>query len=157
MTVANRLRILAVALTLFSARIDANEGQKQSVGAEKPIVYNHVTKDSTRPDDAEARKLYRGKFKIVDFRDERGYIRSKVTKKLIPRPVVENGHSVKGDVRLIFVVNQHGRAVMPFVVHSTNSKLNKTVLDVITQWRGTPALLNGAPIAVLLYQDFTFK
>ena len=157
MTVANRLGILAVTLALFSARLDANEGKKQSVGAEKPIVYNHVSKSSERPDDAEAKKLYRGKFKIVDFSDERGYVRSKVTKELIPRPVIENGHSVKGDVRLIFVVNQQGRAVMPFVVHSTNAKLNKTALDIITQWRGTPALLNGVPIAVLLHQDFTFK
>src|SRR5206468_3928927 len=55
-------------------------------------------------------------------------------------PVIENGRSVKGDVRIVFVVNQEGRAVMPFVVHSTNRKLNKTVLDIITQWRGTPAL-----------------
>jgi len=157
MTVANRLGILAIALALFSARLDANEGQKQPVGAEKPIVYNHVSKGSERPDDAEARKLYRGKFKIVDCSGERGYVRAKVTRKLIPRRVVENGHSVKGDVRLIFVVNQQGRAVMPFVVRSTNTKLNKTVLDIITQWRGTPALLNGAPIAVLLCQDFTFK
>jgi hypothetical protein len=156
MTVANRLRILAVALALFTTRLDANEGQKQSVGAENPTVYNHVSKASER-DDVEAKKLYRGKFKIVDFRDERGYIRSKVTRKLIPRPVVENGHSVKGDVRLVLVVNQEGRAVMPFVVHSTNPKLNKTVLDGITQWRATPALLNGAPIAVLMYQDFTFN
>jgi len=140
MSVANRLRILAIVLALLTVQLDANEGQKQSLGAEKPTVYHHVRKGSERPDDAEARAQYRGKFRIVDFSDDRGYIRSKVTKKLIPRPVIENGRSVKGDVRIVFVVNQEGRAVMPFVVHSTNRKLNKTVLDIITQWRGTPAL-----------------
>jgi hypothetical protein len=157
MTVSSRLRILAVALVLLTARHNANGSQKPSTGSEKPVVYNHVSKGSESMDDVKARKLYERSFKIVDFSDERGYVRSKVTRKVIPRPVIENGHSVKGDARLIFVVNQQGRAVMPFVVRSTNTKLNKTVLDIITQWRGTAARLNGAPIAVLLHQDFTFK
>ncbi len=156
MAVAHQLRIVAVTLALLTPQLGANAGQKQSLGAEKHIVYNHIDKGSERPGNAEAKALYREKFKIIDFSGERGYTRSKNTKRLIPRPVIENGRSVKGDVRVVFIVNQEGRVVMPFVVHSTNMKLNQTVLNVITRWRGTPALLNGAPIAVLLYQDFRF-
>jgi len=156
MAVAHRLIILALSLALLIPQLEANAGQKQSLGADKPMVYNHVDKGSESPGDTEAKTLYREKFKIVDFSSERGYTRSKNTKRLIPRPVIENGRSVKGDVRLVFIVNQEGRVVMPSVVHSTNTKLNQTVLNVITQWRGTPALLNGTPIAVLLYQDFRF-
>ena len=157
MFVPYRLGILALALSLLTARLDAGKNQKQSVKTDKPIVYNHFGKGSARSYDTKVRALYRDKFKIIDFSDERGYVRSKVTRKLIPRPVIENGRSVKGEVRVVIVVNQEGRPMMPFVVSSTNSKLNQAVLNVIAQWRGTPALLNGRPIAVLLHQDFTFK
>ena len=156
MAVAHRLRILALTLALLVPHLEANAGQKESLRANKPIVYDHVEKGSESPGDAEAKALYREKFKIIDFSGERGYTHSKNTKRLIPRPVIENGRTVKGDVRLVFIVNQEGHVVMPSVVHSTNTKLNQAVLNVITQWRGTPALLNGAPIAVLLYQDFRF-
>ena len=157
MTVPHRVGILAVALSFLTPRLDAHENQRRPVRTEKPIVYNHVGKNSERSDDAKAKTLYREKFKIIDFSGERGYTRSKVTKKLIPPPVIEYGRSVKGDVRVVIVVNQDGRPIMPFVVRSTNPKLNQAVLNVIAQWRGTPALLNGSPIAVLLYQDFTFR
>ncbi|PYJ04636.1 MAG: hypothetical protein DME95_07215 [Verrucomicrobia bacterium] len=140
MSVANRLRILAIVLALLTVQLDANEGQKQSLGPRSL----QFTTTSVRA--LSARMTLKrghstgGSLELSIFSDDRGYIRSKVTKKLIPRPVIENGRSVKGDVRIVFVVNQEGRAVMPFVVHSTNRKLNKTVLDIITQWRGTPAL-----------------
>jgi len=94
MSVPHRLRILALALSLLAARLDAAENQKQSVRTEKPIVYNHVGKGSARSYDTKAKALYRDKFKIVDFSDERGYIRSKVTRKLIPRPALLNGRPI---------------------------------------------------------------
>ena len=153
----HRLWIVAILLSLLTPPLDANEGRETISREAKPTVYNHIGKGSDRSVNAKAKALYRGKFTIVDFSDNRGYSRSMVTKELIPRPVFENGRSVKGDVRVVVVVNQEGRALMPFVVHSTNPKLNQTVLNVITQWRGTPARLNGTPIAVLLHQDFTFK
>ena len=156
MAAAYRLRILALTFALLIPQLQANARQKESLGRDKPVVYNHVDKDSESLGAPEAKARYREKFKIIDFSDERGYTRSKNTKRLIPRPVIENGRSLKGDVRLAFIVNQEGRVVMPSVIHSTNTKLNQAVLNVITQWRGTPALLNGVPIAVLLYQDFRF-
>jgi hypothetical protein len=157
MIVPQRLWILPVAVSLLTPRVDAYENQKQSVRMERPMVYNYVGKGSESADNTKAKPLYREKFRIIDFSADRGYTRSKVTKKLIPRPVIENGRSVKGDVRVVLVVNQVGRPIMPFVLSSTNSKLNQAVLNVIAQWRGTPALLNGRPIAVLLHQDFRFN
>ena len=90
------------------------EGQKQSAASRKPTVYNFVGIGSDRAGDAEIRAVYREKFNIVDFSDERAYISSKVTKRLLPRPIIEGGRTVKAFVRV--VVDKEGRVIQPFVL-----------------------------------------
>lgn len=121
----------------------------------KPAVYVYVGK-SERIGYAEVKARYGKKFRIVDLKDERGYTRSKVTIKVTPNSVYESGQIVRGSVRLMFIVTEKGRVLEPFVLSSTDARLNDTVLTFIMRWRGTPARLNNIPISVVLAQDFTF-
>jgi len=150
MSFRHLLILFAVALCITAPPIHAKEERKST-------VYNFIGKGSERTGEAEAKALYHDRFKVVDFTDERGYTRSKCTTRLIPRPVIDGGRSVTGYVRVVFVVSTDGHVVEPLVLRSTNRKLDKTVLEIISRWRGTSALLNGIPIAILLSQDFTFR
>jgi len=142
---------LLVAVPLYAA------AAKEALALDgKPAVYCSVGKGSERHFDAEVKAHYGKKFKIVGLNDERGYTRSRATTKVIPQPLYESGQMVQGSVRVVFIVTDKGRVLEPFVLTSTNAKLNRTVLDIIMQWRGTPARLNDVPISVILAQDFTF-
>jgi TonB family protein len=121
----------------------------------KPVIYIYVGKGSERRGEV-VKSVYGGKFRIVELTDDRGYTRSRATAPVIPRPLYESGQMLYGDVRLIFIVTEKGRVIEPFVLTSTNKKLNRTLLDIILQWRGTPARLNGVPISTVLAQDFSF-
>jgi hypothetical protein len=109
-----------------------------AVGA-KPVIYIYVGKGPERRGDTEVKSAYGGKFRIVELTDERGYTRSRASHPVIPRPLYESGQLVEGSARLVFIVTDKGRVIEPFVLTSTNKRLNRTVLDIISQWRGTPA------------------
>lgn len=158
MSFARCLAIITIAVMAAAIpELHARQRAEQLVADRKPTVYNYVGKGYDRSVGAEAKSRYRDRFNVVDFNDERGYVRSKNTKQVIPRALIEGGRTVKGFVRVVFIVNENGRVIQPFVLRSTNQKLNDMVIDVIKQWSGRPALLNGTPIAILLGQDFTFR
>ena len=77
MAVAYQLVLLALTLVLRIPQLEANAGQKESLEADKPIVYDYVEKGSESPGDVEAKAPYREKFRTVDFSGEHGYTRSK--------------------------------------------------------------------------------
>jgi TonB family protein len=121
----------------------------------KPTVYNYVGKGPEHTDEPGLKPFYE-RYNVVNFTDDHGYTRSKCTRPLMPRPLWNGGFYAKGFVSVAFIVTSTGRVIEPVVLHSTNSKLDETVLETISRWRGTPARLNGLPIAILLYQEFTF-
>ncbi len=149
MGVTHPLVVFLVALCIAATSLHGKEGPK-------PTVYNYVGKEPERSVEPGLKPFYE-RFNVVNFTDDHGYTRSRCTNRLIPRPVIDGGHSTKGSVSVAFIVTSAGRVIEPVVFRSTNRKLDKTVLDTISQWRGTPALLNGRPVAILLYQDFTFE
>ena len=144
--------------SLIPAFILPNLNAKERTdGREKPVVYNHTLKDGD-PGDQMVRARYGKKYRIVEFRNDPTYIPSKNTKRIAPTPQRDAaGNLLTGSVRLCLIVTTEGRVLEPFVERSTNRKLDPVVLEVIKQWRGTPARLNGQPISIALYQDFTFR
>src|SRR5205823_766443 len=98
------------------------------------------------------------KFRIIEFRNEPTYIHPKNAKRIIPTPQRDAaGNLVTGFVRVCVIVTAEGRAIEPFVLRSTNTKLDPVVLGVIRQWSSAPARLHGQPISIALSQDFTFR
>ncbi len=148
-TLTHPLAVFVVALCLTAPSLHGKEGRK-------PTVYNYVGKGPEQTVEPGLKPFYE-RFNVVNFTDDHGYTRSKCTKRLIPRPVSDFGRYAKGFVSVGFIVTSNGRVIEPVVLRSTNRKLDNTVLETISQWRGTPALLKGVPIAILLYQDFKFQ
>jgi hypothetical protein len=121
----------------------------------KPVIYNYIGKGSERAGEAEVKAHYGTKFRIVDI-GEPGFIRTKLTQRVPPRPLIESGRLIKGSVRVIYIITSEGRLIEPFVLSSTDNRLNPIVLAAIAQWRVTPATLNGVAISSICGQDFRF-
>ena len=120
-------------------------------------IYNYVPKHSELGQDA-AKAVYSRKFRIVDFHDDSRYERSKCTFKVIPQPQrTPAGRLITGYVRVVLIVTTEGRVLEPFVLRSTEARLNGSALEAVKKWRGTPARLNGSPIPIILHQDFRFR
>ena len=147
----------AVGIAVLAARLNAAPSSRGASAAGKPILYNYVGERARTEGEAHMKAVYGGKFKIVDFGDERSYIPAKITHRVTPEPVVEFGQAVKGHVLVVFVVTADGRVKEPLVLRSTNRKLNQPVLDTVVRWRCTPARLRGVAVPTTLGQDFDFK
>lgn len=124
--------------------------------SEKPKVYNYVGPGADLAGDSEMKAIFGKKYAIVDLVNKKGYVASKPTTRVSPKPLMENGHALEGSVRVALIVNAQGQVREPVVISSTNRKLNETVLNAIRQWRGTPARLNGVAVPMVYSQDFTF-
>jgi TonB family protein len=156
MTRFRLIPIVFVSVFVAGGRLSHVEGAAVSgPPSAKPKVYNHIGKGSGRSREAEIKAHYSNKYTIVDIGDQ-GYVRSEATRIVIPRAVVQFGQLMSGSVRVAFIVTAEGKVADTFVVTSTNRQLNSKVTDIIQQWRGRPARLNGVPIATLRVQDFTF-
>jgi TonB family protein len=148
MSVTHPLAAFVVALCITAPSLHGKEERKST-------VYNYVGTGPGHTDEPGLKPFYE-RFNVVNFTDDHGYTRSKCTRPVMPRPVWGGGFYAKGSVSVAFVVTSTGRVIEPVVLRSTDRRLDNTVLETILRWRGTPALLNGRPIAILLYQDFTF-
>jgi Gram-negative bacterial TonB protein C-terminal len=124
--------------------------------ADKPRVYNLIVKE-VEPVDQMIRERYGSKYDVVEFREDKTYVWARLTKSRYPNPVYdENNVEVVGSVRVCFIVTTDGRLVDPFIVRAADRRLEGPVLNVLKEYRATPARLNGAPVATVETMKFTF-
>ena len=123
----------------------------------KPTVYLHVIRAGD-PQDQRMRKAYASKFTVADLQDSPAYIRPKPIAPNLPAVArTKSGEALPGDVVVLYVVTAEGSVIEPTILKSSDKRLNTTALKAMATWRFEPATLNGAPISVIVGQEFTFK
>jgi TonB family protein len=81
-----------------------------------------------------------------------------VIKKVEPKyPKKALADSVEGDVLLKVLVDTSGNAVDPEIISSENRIFNQAALTAARQWKFTPAVLKGEPVAVWVSIPFRFR
>ena len=145
---------ILTALTLGTISVAAQEAPAPS---EKPTIYNHVTKEGS-PYDQAVRDAYAAKYTVVDLADSPAYAQPKRIAGGLPKVVrTDFGEGLSGYVLVAYVITTDGRAIEPFVLKSTDERLNSTTFKAIENWRFQPAKLHAVPISTIAAQEFTFK
>jgi hypothetical protein len=125
--------------------------------ADKPIVYDHITKEGDAFDAAVNAALEK-KYTIKEITDSPDYTDAKAISGSAPQSAKsDSGEDLKGYVLIAYVVSAEGTAVDPVVLKTTDERLNKTALGAMADWRFQPARLNGNAIPITAAQEFNFK
>ena len=146
--------ILLLLAAIVSAQAGNAEGRKERSG--RPVLYNFIAREAD-PIDQMIRNRYGSKYEIIETRDARTFVSPKLTKTRFPNPVFDkNNEEIAGSVRVCFVITADGRLVDPQIFGSANPLLERPVLEVLKEFRASPARVNGAPVAVVDAVKFTF-
>jgi TonB family protein len=134
--------------------LNTAHAEEVTTAKSKPTVYNHIIREND-PRDKAIESAYAKKFTIVEVRDSKEYTGAVLKHSVHPRPVLnESGHELKGRVAVVMVVTSDGRVVEPFILESTDKRLNTAALDAVRQWREAPARLNGSPVSSVEWTVF---
>lgn len=129
----------------------ADEQLQGSEGRSKPIVYNYVSGKAELAEKDSLKKTYAAKFQIVEVNDRRSFSLAKWTEYAAPE---WDGKPAYGTIAVFAILTADGRVIEPFVVRSSNARLNEPVLKMLKQWRGKPSRWNGSPVASVMFQEF---
>ncbi len=115
--------------------LNTAHAEEVTTAKSKPTVYNYISRESD-PHDKAAESAYAKKFTIVEVRDRKQLTRAVLKEYVHPRPVLsESGQELKGRVAVMMIVTSDGRVVEPFILESTDRRLNTAALDAVRQWR----------------------
>ena len=143
---------LILVCTLSHAAVAAAPSQRQ-----KSVVYREMKPRVNAQTEQALRRAYQRSFSIRAVRKENGFVPSKCTRRIVPRPYYDKaGRIIVGSVRVGFVITSTGHVTQPVALFSTNPALDPLVQKTMLTWRGTPPRVNGTPVACLEFQDFTF-
>ena len=67
-----------------------------------------------------------------------------------------NGKVMAGKAMLDFIIDENGKPRMPVVISSTNDDFASAAAQALDQWRFTPPMRQGKPVAVQVRQEFVF-
>ena len=71
--------------------------------------------------------------------------------------MTRDGKVTPGRAVLEFIIDEKGTPRMPVVVSTTDADFATTAADALSQWRFTPPLRHGKPVAVKVRQEFVFS
>jgi TonB family protein len=149
-------RLLLSFIVLYASLTSAVLGKQAS--SAKPTVYNHVTKRSNPVEEQTIKRAYGTRFNIVDFSDAKSFVRSRCTKRVVPKSQRDaSGRLLIGSIRVVFIVTSEGYVTEPVILRSNNHSLDAIVLTTMKKWRAAPARRNGAAVSTLEAQDFAFS
>jgi hypothetical protein len=155
------LRALCVLGVSYSVLVAASFVRGQSPGnKEKPLVYNDVTEGSGAID-RDAKKAYAGKFRFIDVRRKDGFspggLKGLFTSQLRFRdPRSMRQSAIPGKVVYTFIVSPDGRVLDPRILHSTDERVSKYLIERISNERYFPARFRGAPVYSLHGDEWKF-
>jgi len=149
-----RHTVVLVLAAMGSAHNVRAESRKER--SARPVIYNFISQEAD-PIDQAIRDRYGGKYEIVEIRREPTYFSARLTRTRFPNPVYDKENmEVSGSVRVCVIVTTDGRLVDPFIVGVANPLLVGPVLEVLKEFRASPARLHGAPVAVVDALKFRF-
>jgi hypothetical protein len=114
---------------------------------EKQLVYNDITEGSSAID-REAKKAYAGKFRFIDIKQKDGF--SPGGLKGFPSPFQDprsmRDSAIRGKVVFVFIVTPDGRVIEPRILHSTDERVSKYIIERISNRRYFPARFRRTPV-----------
>lgn len=121
------------------------------------VVYNDIT-ESSGAIDRDAKKAYAGKFRFIDIKQKDGFSPGGV--KGFPHrfqdPRSMRLAAIPGKVVYAFIVTPDGRVLDPRILHSTDERVSKYIIERISNERYLPARLRGTPVYSLHGDEWTF-
>ena len=127
--------------------LNTAHAEKVTTAKSKPTVYNHIIREND-PHDRAVEKAYAKKFTIVEIRDSKQFTKAVLKDYVHPRP------ELNGRVTVEMIVTSDGRVVEPFILESTDRRLDTAALNAVRQWRFAPARLNGSPVSETHWTKF---
>ncbi len=148
-------------LVLISVLAVASLVRGQSPGDnEKPLVYNDVTGGSGAID-RDAEKAYAGKFRFIDVKQKDGFspgglkgLHTSQMRFRDPRSMRQS--AIPGKVVYTFIVTPDGRVLDPRILHSTDERVSKYLIERISNERYFPARFHGVPVYSLHGDEWKF-
>jgi TonB family protein len=100
----------------------------------------------------------RGQFEVGELKlHEEIDQQPKVIEAVPPRyPLSLSRTGIEGRVVVQFVVDESGKVINPLVSSSTNRGFDEPALESIRNWKFTPAIYRGRPVASVFEQPITF-
>jgi hypothetical protein len=148
-------------LVLISVLVAASIVHAQRPGPnEKPLVYNNVTENSSAVDH-DAKKAYAGKFRFIDVKQKDGFspggLKGRFTDQSRFRdPRSMRQSAIPGKVTYAFIVTPDGRVLEPRILHSTDERVSKYLIERISNERYFPARFHGVPVYSLHGDEWEF-
>lgn len=144
---------------LLAAVLAACPAQAQQAG--DPILPKFVWNVLPEKDAAYAPKLeetYRTLTNIGGIREGAKYTPAKAASRKNPKPVMdESGKRVEGTVVVGFIIGFKGEVLMPFVLKSSDPRLDAAALEAVAQWKFKPFQKDNAMFASTGVEEFAFR
>jgi len=153
----SRRRALLLVSILTVALFDRAQSASDK---EKPLVYDDVTEGSDAYDH-EAKKTYAGKFRFIDIKQKEGFspggMKGFYTSSFRFRdPRSMRDDAIPGKIVYTFIVTPDGHVIEPQVLHSTDERVTKYILQRISYDRYFPARYHGVPVCSLHLEAWKF-
>jgi hypothetical protein len=150
------MKLASVALTLLA--IASGPANAQPSAQSLPVLYNQVNAETSSLD-REARKVYAGKFRIVEVtkRDDYTPGRMKGITDMFRDPRSMRSRKVPGKIVILYVVTADGRVIEPRVLKTTDRQASGYLVDWILVRRFVPARFRGATVASLHSIDMNLE
>jgi TonB family protein len=150
------MRVVALFLIPFTALLHTAVAQKAATSKKKPTVYNEIIKENDAADKA-VEAAYSAEFDIIEVRHNKAYTAATETTSAVPPSLRSQARqSMPGDIEVAFIVTADGRVIEPFILKSTDKRLDVAVLNAIRQWHFAPARLNGSAVSSIHAVQVTF-
>jgi hypothetical protein len=152
----SRLLLLLSSVVVLASLV---RGQSPS-DKEKQLVYDDVT-DGSPAIDRDAKKAYAGKFRFIDVKQKDGFtpggLKGLHTSQLRFRdPRSMRQIEIPGKVVYTFIVTSDGRVLDPRILHSTDERVSKYLIERISNERYFPARFHGVPVYSLHGDEWDF-
>jgi hypothetical protein len=150
-------RLLAAAAAIISSTTTLGESHPE---VPKSVIYHDGTENSPALN-REAKKAYEGKFHVVEVTAKDGFnpggMKGSFTSSFRFRdPRSMRDAEISGTIIYAFVVTPNGKVIEPRILHSTDSRVSKYILQTIIYDRFFPPRLRGAPVYALHVEEWQF-
>jgi hypothetical protein len=150
-------RVLGLISFLAAASFAHAEGSREK---EKQLVYDDIT-EGPGAIDRDAKKAYAGKFRLFDIKQKDGFspggLKGLYTSSIRFRdPRSMRDSAIRGKVVYVFIVTPDGRVMQPRILHSSDERVSKYILERISNERYFPARFRGTPVYSLHSGEWAF-
>ena len=126
----------------------------------KPVLYYDASKGSPALNH-EAKKAYEGMFHLAETTAKDGFyfggMKGLFTSSIrFQDPRSMRDSEIPGKVSFAFIVTPDGRVVEPRILHSTDDRVSKYIVEKIRYDRYFPARFRGTPVYSLHLSDWKF-